>query len=107
MHIKMFDIFAEREQPRLYIADIEVQVVIPGRGKTSKPTIRKVQLPSNPIVLTNGEFPTKRTENTFFRKIHSTYIGRGEFDTIKFKIIKMDNIKFSSNLMYKFDYDKD
>lgn len=103
----MFDIFAEKESPKLYIADLEIQVVIPGKAKTSKPTIRNIKLPNNPIVLTDGKFPTSRSETTFFRKIHSTYIGRGEFDKIKFKITKMDNVRFSSNLMYKFDYDKD
>jgi hypothetical protein len=105
----MFDIFADRErkQPELYIADIEVHVTIPGRAKTSKPTIRKVKLPNNPIVLTNGKFPTSNSETTFFRKIHSTYIVRGDFANLKFKITKMDNLRFSSKLMYKFDYDKD
>jgi hypothetical protein len=103
----MFDIFAEKEPPKLYIADIEVQVTIPGKAKTSKPIIRKVKLPNNPIVLINGKFPTSNSETTFFRKIHSTYIVRGDFSNIKFKITKMDNLRFSSNLMYKFDYDRD
>lgn len=103
----MFDIFAEREQPNLYIADIDVQVIIPGRAKTSKPTIRNIKLHNNPIVLVDGKFPTSLSETKFFRKIHSTYIVRGEFDKIKFKITKMDNVRFSSKLMYKFDYDKD
>ena len=103
----MFDIFAEKEPPKLYIADLEVQVTIPGRAKTSKPIIRKVKLPNNPIVLTNGKFPTSNSEATFFRKIHSTHIGRGDFANLKFKIIKMDNVRFSSKLMYKFDYDRD
>lgn len=103
----MFDIFAEKEPPKLYIADLEVQVTIPGRAKTSKPTIRKVKLPSSPIVLIDGKFPTSNNEATFFRKIHSTHIGRGDFANLKFKITKMDNVRFSSNLMYKFDYDRD
>ena len=103
----MFDIFAEKEPPKLYIADLEIQVLIPGRANTSKPTIRNVKLLNNPIVLTDGKFPTSRSETTFFRKIHSTHIGRGEFDKIRFKITKMHNVRFSSNLMYKFDYDKD
>ena len=105
----MFDIFADRErkQPELYIADLEVQVTIPGRARTSKPTIRKVKLPNSPIVLANGKFPTSNSEATFFKKIHSTHIGRGDFANLKFKITKMDNVRFSSKLMYKFDYDRD
>jgi hypothetical protein len=32
----MFDIFKEKEQPKIYIADFEISALIPGRGVNQK-----------------------------------------------------------------------
>lgn len=100
----MFDIFEEKEQPKLYIADVVVEVRIPSRGKQLRYDVSIVKLYNQPIVLLDNEFPTKRTEQTFFKRIYQEYIHKGDFDKIKFSIKSMSNIRFSSNLMYKFDY---
>lgn len=103
----MFDIFedkAEQEQPKLYIADIKVVAYIPSRAKNVRYEERKVRLDNWPIVLLNGQMPTKKTESVFFRSVHSNFIHRGDFDKIKFKIESISNARFSSNLMYKFDF---
>jgi hypothetical protein len=100
----MFDIFQEKEQPKLYIADIIVEAKIPSKGKIIKYDTTNVNLHNQPIVLIYGKFPTKNTEDTFFRRVYQEHIHKGDFSKIKFSIKSIDNIRFSSNLMYKFDY---
>jgi hypothetical protein len=100
----MFDIFNEPEQPKLYIADITVLVRIPSRFKNVKYEERKINLTNHPIVLINGVMPSLNMEKRFFRSVHNNYVKKGDFDKIIFKISKIDNLKFSSNLMYKFDF---
>lgn len=103
----MFDIFedkVEQEFPKLYIADIIVCVHLPSRSKNIRYEERKVRLDNWPIVLLNGSMPTKKSENAFFRSVHNNFIHRGEFNKIKFKIESISNARFSSNLMYKFDF---
>ena len=58
-----------------------------------------------PIVLNNGKFPTKRTEEVFLKRVFKKF-GRGKFDQSNIKIVRIDNIKHSSKLAYKFDHNK-
>lgn len=100
----MFDIFNEPEQPNLYIADITVAIKIPSRLKKIKYEELTVRLNRHPIVLINGVMPSINMEKRFFKSIHRNNIKKGEFEKMIFKITKIDNIKFSSKLMYKFDF---
>ncbi len=100
----MFDIFEEKEAPKLYIADIVVEAKIPTRGKVVKYNKRIVRLENHPIVLLNGKPPTRNTEQSFLKKIYDDKISISEFNKVKMSIQSIENIRFSSNLMYKFDY---
>ena len=100
----MFDIFNEPEQPKLYIADVTVNVKIPSRLKKIKYQEVNIELKSHPIVLLHGKMPSMNMEKRFFRSVHKNHIKKGEFENIIFKISKISNAKFSSNLMYKFDF---
>jgi len=101
-----FDIFSEPEQPKLYIADIVIEAKIPGRARIIRYESKIIKVKNYPIVLLNGSMPTKETERRFFKLIFADHISKGEFSKILFKIQSMSNIRFSSNLMYKFDYNK-
>lgn len=100
----MFDIFNEPEQPKLYIADITVIFKTPSRAKNVKYEESKIRLTNHPIVLLNGVIPSFNMEKRFFRFIHNNHIKKGEFEKIIFKIDNIENLRFSSNLMYKFDF---
>jgi hypothetical protein len=102
----MFDIFNEPEQPKLYIADVTVNVKIPLRSKAIKYEEKNITLYNHPIVLIHGKMPSIKMEKRFFRSVHKNHISKGEFEKILFKISSIDNLRFSSNLMYKFDFSK-
>lgn len=101
----MFDIFSQKEQPKLYIADILIDYRIPSRGKRVVYEVYSMQLKDNPIILLNGELPTEKSKESFFKKVYHDKISKSEFEKIKFSIVSITNIRFSSNLMYEFDYD--
>jgi hypothetical protein len=102
----MFDIFEDKRPPSLYIADVIVEVLIPTRSRKTKTFDRTlINLEKIPIVLLDGSFPTQRIADSFFSRIHNNYIKRGEIQNIKFKILSIKNLKFSSKLAYKFDFD--
>ena len=102
----MFDIFEDKRPPNLYIADVVVEILIPTRSRKTKTFDRiLVSLEKIPIVLLDGNFPTKKIADSFFTRIHSNYIKRGEIQNMKFKMLSIKNLKFSSKLAYKFDFD--
>lgn len=102
----MFDIFTEeKEQPKLYVADVSVIAYVPER-KGSKKIIKMVMnMEKVPIILLNGDFPTERTKRNFMRRVYDNYIGRGKFDEVRLEIHEIKNVKFSSSLAYKFNFD--
>lgn len=103
----MFDIFEEKEQPKLYIADMVVEFCT--KKVTKKQVIRNrraIRLDKQPILLTDGKLPTKNYERRFFKKVFENQKLSGSFDTVEYKVLSIDNAKYSSNISYKFDYDK-
>lgn len=103
----MFDIFDDKPQPKLYIADIYIKAIT--RKKTKKQVLtstRDLVIPNTSIVLLDNKFPTKKSENIFFKKIFDKYIDKGDINNVSFKIERMENIKLSSNLSYKFNYNE-
>lgn len=101
----MLDIFEEKEKPKLYIADIIIKVQIPTRSKkVRKYDTTFIKLHKQPLVLLNGQFPTEKMKNQFIRTVYDRHINKGDFSKIIFSIQSIENIKFSSELAYKFDY---
>jgi hypothetical protein len=96
----VIDIFKDTE-PMVYCADIEVDVLIPGKRKGFDK--RTIKLKKHPITLLDGKVPSERLKQRLFRGIYNKYINRSEFDKIRFSIIKIENIKFLSKLCYKFN----
>jgi predicted phosphodiesterase len=99
----MIDIFVE-EKPKLYIADVYVVTYAPERKGSKK--IRKIAigLEKVPIVLLNGDFPTKNSRKRFMKRVFDQYIIRGDFDKVRFEVESISNVKFSSELAYNFDF---
>jgi hypothetical protein len=102
----MFDIFDEKEQPKIYMADFEILASIPARG-TNKFEHKTIRIQKHPVLITGGEIATEKQRDRLFRGVYDRFIKKSEFDKIKFKIVKMENLKYMSNICYHFDYDVD
>lgn len=101
----MFDIFEEKKQPKLYIADMVVEFCT--KKVTKKQVIRNrriIKLDKQPILLTDGKLPTSNYEKRFFKKIFEKEGISGSFDVVEYKVLSINNPKFSSTISYKFDY---
>lgn len=104
----MIDIFEEKEQPKLYIADVSITFKIRTRSKKKiEYNSRSVSLKNNPVILLENNFPTQRSKEKFLFRVFNTYNIPGEFKNVISTIDKIENVRFSSNLMYKFDYNLD
>lgn len=100
----MIDIFDE-PTPKLYIADIHISVRIPTRSKKNKEYFtRNFLLERYPITLLDGKMPTERIANRLNCHIYDKHIKSGDMSNMIFRLENISNIKFSSNLAYKFDY---
>ena len=88
----------------LYIADIKIEVSIPSRSKNSKSfEIKKINLEKEPVVLREGTFPNKTIENNFYKRIYNKHISKGKFEEMKFKVLSISNVKFSSKISWNVD----
>lgn len=103
----MIDLFADvKEQPKLYIADVTINVKYQTRVNSKITDERTIKLERIPIVLADNEIPTKKSENNFFKKVYKEHIHTGRYENARMRIVKLENVVFSSNLAYEFDYDK-
>ncbi len=100
----MFDIFEEKPQPKIYCADVTISVKIPQRGKQKKYDSKTIKLYKIPLVMNDGDIATDHQKKVLFKKVHENEIGKGKYEDMIFSIVSIDNIKYMSNLSYKFDY---
>lgn len=99
----MFDIFDEKEQPKVYMADFEILALIPARG-ANKFDSKTIIIEKHPVLISNGQIASEKQMSSLFRSVFDRFIERSEFEKIRFKIVKMDNLKYMSNICYYFDY---
>ena len=104
----LIDIFTEQKpQPKIYVADIEVEVKTPIKKiKVKRYETSKYKLDRISCVMHDGEIASPQQKRNLFKTIFKKYIGKGDFDELIFSITKISNVKFLSNLSYKFDYNK-
>lgn len=103
----MIDIFADiKEQPKLYIADVTVTGSYKARANSKKLEKIMLLLGRVPIILLDGEPPTENYNQRFLRRVYDAHIKKGDFSSMNLRIAAIENVKFSSNLNYHFDYDK-
>ena len=101
----MFDIFSERPQPKIYVADVGISFEYRPRKNSKQFELHKIKLEKVPVVLYDGKFPTDKTRKNFMRRAFENH-GKGKFENSNMKILGIKNIKYLSDLAYKFDYDK-
>lgn len=97
----MIDIFKD-EEPMLCIATIHVKYLVKSKVK---PTVMTATFEKLPVVLMNGSIPTNKTMSRTLNMI--TKLIRTSFISGSLQVVKIDNIKTSSRLAYKFNMDKD
>lgn len=100
----MFDIFEEKPQPKIYCADVTINVKIPQRGKEKKYESKNIKLYKIPLVMHDGDIATDIQKKMLFKKVHENEIGKGKYEDMIFSIVSIDSIKYMSNLSYKFNY---
>lgn len=100
----MIDIFKDtRLPPRLYIADVELAFEYRPRKNSIKTEKNVIKLKRIPIVLEGTKFPTAKTKDRFMRRIFEKH-GKGKFEESNIRVTKLENMAFSSNLAYEFNY---
>ena len=101
----MIDIFNEREEPKLYIADVVVKAIIPISKNSKKVNNLVYKLNRIPIILVDNKIPSKSQYERLYKSIYNKYIRKGDYNNIRFTLVSIENIKFSSKLNYVFEYD--
>lgn len=104
----LIDIFTEQKpQPKIYVADIEIEVKTPIKKiKVKRYETSKYKLERISCVMHDGDIATQEQKKRLYKEVFKKYIGKGDFDELIFSITKISNVKFLSNISYKFDYDK-
>lgn len=98
--------FITTPNPKLYLADIIIQYALKGKGIMVKGKTIDImafkKICDYPITLLQNKPPTRVSEAKAISKLES-YISTG-FKEGSVKIYKIENIRFSSELSYKFDF---
>lgn len=104
------DIFAEEidifestpEEPMLYIADIRITSRYKIRSNSKDTEQTSIVATDYPVILLNGKMPSRWYEEGFMKRVASRY----KMKEGVMRITDISNIRFSSKLNYKFDFDK-
>ena len=88
--------------PKIYVADIVIEAIIPGRGKNSVKQKRSFNLDKYPSLIFENGIMEDDQKNRIFKKIYKERIKTGDFNKIKFELKSISNIKFLSNINYKY-----
>lgn len=96
--------FDDKPQPGLFIADIVLERKEVKTVKGKKEVFRTYHsLPNRPVLLTFKKFPTKRYELKFIQKLIED--NDLKIPTEETSVSEIKNIRFSSKIQWKFDYD--
>jgi hypothetical protein len=97
----------KEEEPKLYIADVTVKFNIKGSFKIidnkTVPIYTFKTFTKVPIILLNGNPPSQGYKNKLIEQYKSRVTSNVENSL---SIEKIENIKFSSKLGYKFDFNQ-
>lgn len=102
----MFDIFAEKQNPKLYIVDVTIKYALKGKGVIVKGRTTDLfsfkKIHDYPMLLINDKPPNKNYENSLIERL-TAYLSVG-FKPNTVVIHSISNIRFSSNINYKFNF---
>ncbi|MBL4809058.1 MAG: hypothetical protein JKY43_03245 [Phycisphaerales bacterium] len=89
------------EQPKLYIVDFSIEITeFAAKRKIKSKSIRNFR--SFPMLLINGHVPDKKYEQRIINNQKFKYKKVHKFTTVQKKIIDIRNVRFSSNINYKY-----
>jgi hypothetical protein len=89
------------QNPDLYIADITIRATTKVRG--NKTESNEYKLPLYPLLLINGELASSVELRKIGKRVWKDLIGKKAFDDFTFRVIKIENIKFSSKINYTYE----
>jgi hypothetical protein len=84
-------------KPKIYIANITVRATTKVRGKRTESLDYKLML--HPLTMINEEVICQ-SQNRIFNYVYKKYIHKKTFSDYSFKIIAVDDKKFSSEINY-------
>ena len=88
-------------QPSIYIVDITVRATTKVRGNRTESFDYKLTL--QPVLLLEGKIASELQQQRVFRKVYKELIHKKTYADYQFRILKIENAKYSSNINYKFD----
>lgn len=102
----MFDIFTEKENPKLYIVDVTIKYALKGKGVIVKGRTTDLfsfkKIHDYPMLLLNDKTPSKNYEDSLIERL-TTHLSVG-FKPNTVTLQSVSNIRFSSNINYKFNF---
>lgn len=88
-------------KPQIYIADITVTATTKVRGNRTESF--DFYLDTYPILLLEGKIASSKSADRIFNKVYKTFINKKTYADYTFRIKKIDNAKYSSEISYVFD----
>ena len=88
-------------QPEIYIADITIKATTKVRGNRTESFDYTLTL--NPILLLNGKIASQKSQEKLFQKVYKEFIHKKTYSDYTFRIVKIENAKFSSKINYTFN----
>jgi hypothetical protein len=104
----------QETNPDLFIADVDIEFVLllsNGRKPVERIKLRqsttKLAMTQIPILLKDGKIPTERQKRKLFLKFHTKFKIKENISRLELTSINIKNIKFSSKIQWKFNYETD
>tara|TARA_R110002020_G_scaffold58337_6_gene159851 strand:- start:3514 stop:3798 length:285 start_codon:yes stop_codon:yes gene_type:complete len=91
-----------KDIPKIYVANIIIEASIPGRGKNTNSHKKTFNLDKYPALIFEDGIMEGEQKERLFKKIYKERIKTGDFKKIKFKIKSISDIKFLSEINYKY-----
>ena len=92
-----------KNQPSVHMADIKLEVSTYRKFKNGQEkNTRILNLKKEPVLLYNGDFPDDAYKMYFFKRTFDRKIKKGKFENTDFKVIKMTNKKYLSDIAYDY-----
>lgn len=89
------------KQPDIYIGDVTVRATTKVRGNRTES--RDFKLTLYPLLLIDGQLASNKELRKISKRVWKDLIGKKAFEDYTFKVVKLENVKFSSKINYKYE----
>jgi hypothetical protein len=89
------------KQPDIYIGDVTVRATTKVRGNRTES--RDFKLTLYPLLLIDGELASNKELRKISKRVWKDLISKKTFEDYTFKVVKLENVKFSSKINYKYE----